>query len=326
MRFYKEVGVVAIFDRGRAGDLSPGGSGLGWEQQRLDGGTVVLEDRAAPRANPAIGVPQVTLAVEHYNRLVRLLDHDVPVSVELEVGVAFRAETQPNGFNVIGEIPGTDLADEIVLIGAHFDSWHGGTGATVNAAGSAAVMEALRIIAAAGLRPRRTIRVALWGSEESGPWNGPDTGLVGSRTYARVHLGTPDQPRPELARTSVYFNLDNGTGRIRGVWTGGNAAAARVFAAWSAPLADLGVDMISPRGVEQTDHVTFAALGVPAFQFVQERYEYNARTHHTNMDVYDRLQPADLKQMATVAAVFAWQAATRDGLVPRGASVASGVR
>jgi hypothetical protein len=326
MQFFKEEGVVAVFDRGRTSDLASGGSGLSWLQQHVDGGTIVLEDRAVPRANPSTGVPQVTLAVEHYNRLVRLLEHDVPVTVELNIGVTFRPETQPTGFNIVGELPGTDKSNEIVLLGAHFDSWHGATGATDNAAGVAAMIEALRIIRAAGLTPRRTIRIGLWGSEESGPWNGPDTGLVGSRVHVSEHLGTRDNPRPELGRTAAYFNLDNGTGRIRGVWTEGNAAAARVFDAWSRPLKDLGVDLISPRSVQQTDHVSFAAAGVPAFQFVQERYEYNSRTHHTNMDVYDRLQPDDLKQIATVAAVFAWHAATRDDLLPRVTALARGGR
>jgi len=317
MQFYREEGVVAVFDRGSPGDLAAGGSGLSWEQQHVDGGTIVLEDRALPRANPSTGVPQVTLAVEHYNRLVRLLEHEVPVSVELNVGVTFRPETQPTGFNIVGELPGTDKAAEVVLIGAHFDSWHAGTGATDNAAGVAVMIEALRIIRAAGLVPRRTIRIGLWGSEESGPWNGAETGLVGSRVYAAEHFGTRDNPKPEQAGTSVYFNLDNGTGRIRGVWTEGNTGAASLFSTWSEPVRDLGVDMISPRSVPQTDHMSFAAAGIPAFQFVQERYEYNSRTHHTNMDVYDRLQPDDLKQAAAVVALFAWQAAAHDDLVPR---------
>lgn len=312
MQFYKDEGVVAVFDRGTTSDLSSGGSDLSWTQQRLDGGTVVLQERAASG-----GVPQVTLAVEHYNRMARLVEQSVPVTVELNIGAEFTDATRQNSFNIVGEIPGTDKADEIVLLGAHFDSWHAGTGATDNASGVAAMMEALRVIKAAGLSPRRTIRIGLWGSEEGGMWNGADVGLIGSRTYALEHLGTRAAPKPEFAKTSVYFNLDNGTGRIRGVWTQGNTAAQQVFRAWAAPLGDLGVDLISPRRVSQTDHVPFDVLGVPAFQFVQERYEYNARTHHTNMDVYDRMQPEDMAQISTVAAVFAWQAATRDQLLPR---------
>jgi hypothetical protein len=326
MQFYREEGVVAVFDRGLSSDLAPGGSGLSWQQQLVDGGTIVLEDRALPRTNPSTGVPQVTLAVEHYNRLVRLLEHDVPVTVELNVGVTFRPETQPTGFNVVGELPGTDKKEESVLIGAHFDSWHAGTGATDNAAGVAVMIEALRLIKAAGLTPRRTIRIGLWGSEESGPWNGADVGLVGSRVYVAEHLGSRENPKPDRARTSVYFNLDNGTGRIRGVWTEGNSSAGALFSTWSQPLKDLGVDMISPRSVPQTDHLSFASAGVPSFQFVQERYEYNSRTHHTNMDVYDRLQPDDLEQAAAVVAVFALQAAMSDELVPRSAVSSIGGR
>ena len=259
----------------------------------------------------------MTLAVEPYNRMVRLIEHGVRVTVELAVSAEFTDAARQNSFNIVGEIPGTDKADEVVLLGAHFDSWHAGTGATDNASGVSAMMEALRIIKAAGLSPRRTIRIGLWGAEEGGTWNGADVGLIGSRTYALEHLGTRAAPKPEFSKTSVYFNLDNGTGRIRGVWTQGNSAAQQVFEAWAAPLRDLGVDLISPRRVGQTDHVPFDLLGLPAFQFVQERYEYNARTHHTNMDVYDRMQPEDMAQISTVAAVFAWQAATRDQLLPR---------
>jgi hypothetical protein len=307
-RFYRDEGVLALFDRGPDDDLVPGGSNLSWMTQRVDGGTLVVEG-ASPFANPTDVLPQVTLAVEHYNRLARLVDHGVPVRVELNVAARFSAATVPRGFNIVGEIPGTDKAGEIVLIGAHFDSWHGGTGATDNAAGCAAMMEAMRILAAAGVQPRRTIRLGLWGNEEGF--------ATGAEAYAALHLGTRQQPAPELARTSIYLNLDNGTGRIRGVWMQGRPGVAPIFEAWADPLRDLGVDLLSPRGVSQTDHVTFDDLGIPSFQFVQERYEYNARTHHTTMDVYDRLQPEDLKQMAVVVAVFAWQAATRGDLMPR---------
>lgn len=311
VRFYKSEGVVALFDRGPSGDLYSGGSDLSWVQQRPDGGTVFVERGESPFGDPADALPEVTLAVEHYNRMVRLLEHQIPVSVELNVQVTFTAETPalPRGFNIVGELPGTDKADEIVLLGAHFDSWSGGTGATDNAAGVAAMMDAMRILEATGLRPRRTIRIGLWGNEEGG--------LLGSAAYARAHLGTLEAPLPELSKMAAYFNLDNGTGPIRGVWMEGNAAVKPIFEAWSAPLRDLGVDILSPRVVPSTDHISFRRLGVPAFQFVQERYEYNSRTHHSNMDVYDRIQPDDVKQAATVAATFAWLAATRDELLPR---------
>jgi hypothetical protein len=310
-QFYREEGVLALFDRGGNNDMSAGGSDLSWQTQRVDGGTIFVQSGGSPTADPVNVLPQVTLAVEHYNRMVRLLDHNTPVKVELQIETATReqSDAQPNGFNVVGEIRGTDKADEIVLIGAHFDSWHGGTGATDNATGSAAMMEVLRILKATGLRPRRTVRIGLWGAEEGG--------LLGSQAYVREHLGTRDAPKPELAKTSVYFNLDNGTGKIRGVWMQSNTAVKPVFEAWIRPLKDLGVEILGPRSVTATDHTRFDAVGVPAFQFVQERYEYNSRTHHSNMDVYDRVQADDLKQIATVSAVFVWHAANREGLLPR---------
>jgi hypothetical protein len=317
--FYKAEGVVALFDRGGNSDTSAGGSDLSWQTQRVDGGTVFVQSQSGGgrNADPSAGLPQVTLAVEHYNRMVRLLDRDIPVKVELNVTTRFHEETQPNAFNVIGEMPGTDLANEIVLIGGHFDSWQAGTGATDNATGCAAMMEVLRIFRDAGLRPRRTIRIALWGAEEQG--------LLGSRDYANRYLGTVQTadgksvvtPRPEHARHSAYFNIDNGTGKIRGIWLQQNEAVKPIFAEWIKPLKDLGVEILGPRSVSSTDHTNIDRLGVPGFQFVQERYEYNSRTHHSNMDVYDRVQVEDMKQMATVAAVFAWHAANRDEKLPR---------
>jgi hypothetical protein len=307
--FYRQEGVLALFDRGSNSDMAAGGSDLTWQTQRTDGGTVFVQSGGRPADAPDAGLPQVTLAVEHYNRMIRLLEHNVPVKVELNIETAFVEETRPNGFNILGEIPGTDKADEVVVIGAHFDSWHGGTGATDNAAGSAAMMEVMRIFKATGLRPRRTVRIGLWGAEEGG--------LLGSQFYTREHLGTSAEPKPELGRTSAYFNIDNGTGRIRGIWMQSNPAVKPIFEAWIAPLKDLGVEILGPRSVAQTDHTRFDALGVPAFQFIQERLEYNSRTHHSNMDVYDRVQSDDMKQIATVVAVFVWQTASREGILPR---------
>lgn len=311
MRFYRDEGVAALFDYGAATDMAQGGSGLSWRHQRPDGGTLFVQSGASPFADPAASVPRVTIAVEHYNRMARLVEHGVPVVVELNVATRFREESadRPNGFNVIGEIPGSDKADEVVLIGAHLDSWHGATGATDNASGVAAMMEVLRILKATGLQPRRTVRIALWGDEENG--------LRGSAAYAARHLGTAARPMPELARMAAYFNLDNGTGPIRGVWTQGNAGVVPIFRAWARPLADLGVDLFSPRGVTSTDHVSFDRIGVPAFQFVQERLEYTSRTHHSTMDFYDRVQPEELKRAAVIAAVFVWHAANRDRMLPR---------
>jgi hypothetical protein len=318
-RFYQDEGVVALFDRGSNSDTSAGGSDLSWQTQRTDGGTIFVGSGGSREPGQAgTGLPQITLAVEHYNRLVRLLDHQVPVRVELDVQTAFVPEdpARPNGFNIIGELPGTDLAGEIVLIGGHFDSWHGATGATDNATGSAAMMEVLRIFRDAGLRPRRTIRIALWGAEENG--------LIGSRLYAERYLGTREAPGPEHAAHSAYFNIDNGTGRIRGIWLQENRAVSPIFAAWMQPLKDLGVEILGPRSVASTDHVSIDRAGVPGFQFIQERLEYNSRTHHSTMDVYDRVQAEDLKQVATVVAVFAWHAANRAERLPRKPAAAGG--
>jgi Zn-dependent M28 family amino/carboxypeptidase len=244
--------------------------------------------------------------------MLRILDRGLPVKVELDIRTKFYDETTPNGFNLIAEIPGTDpvLKDEVVLIGAHFDSVAAATGATDNAAGSAAVMEAMRILQAVGAKPRRTIRAALWGAEEQG--------LLGSRTYVRDHFGDPKEGlKPAHAKLSVYFNTDNGSGRIRGIWLQGNLAARPIFERWIEPLRDLGVVAVGPRSVSSTDHVPFDAVGLPAFQFMVDRLEYNSRTHHSNMDTFDRVQREDMIQHATVIAVFAYNAAVRDGMMPR---------
>ena len=311
-QFYADEGVVALFDRDANSDMSAGGSDLTWQTQRVDGGTVFVGGATGGGRNAEnTGVPQVTLAVEHYNRMVRLVDAKVPVTVDLNIDVTFHPETPErlNGFNVVAEMPGTDLANEIVLIGGHFDSWHGATGATDNATGSSAMMEVLRILKDAGLRPRRTIRIALWGGEEQG--------LLGSRAYADQYLGTPEAPKPGQAQHSAYFNLDNGTGKVRGIWMQSNPHVAPIFSAWIAPLKDLGVEILGPRSVTSTDHTNIDRTGVPGFQFVQERLEYNSRTHHSNMDFLDRVQADDLKQTATVAAVFVYHTAMRDQKLPR---------
>ncbi len=312
-QFFREEGVVATFDRGADSDEAAGGSDLAWRTQRTDGGTIFVGAGGARDSSAGRGVPSITLAVEHYNRMVRILDKAVPVRVELDVRTQFFDETEPRGFNVIAEIPGTDpaLRDEVVILGAHFDSHHGGTGATDNASGSAAMMEAMRILRVVGARPRRTIRLALWGGEEQG--------LLGSRAYVREHFADPAtmQLKPEHAKLSAYFNLDNGTGRIRGIWLQQNLATRPIFAQWMEPLRDLGVTVLGPRRVASTDHSAFDAVGLPGFQFVQERLEYNSRTHHSNMDVVDRVQRDDMVQVATVAATFAYLAAQRDEPLPR---------
>jgi carboxypeptidase Q len=310
-QFFASEGVVAVFDRGGNSDMAAGGSDLSWQQQHPDGGTLFPTGSGARDASAGKAVPEITLAVEHYNRMVRVLDKGVPVKVELNVEAKFYDETTPNGFNTVAEIPGGDLASEVVMLGAHLDSHPYATGATDNATGSAAMMEAVRILKAVGAHPRRTIRIALWGGEEQG--------LLGSRAYVREHFADVDTMtlKPEHARLAAYFNSDNGTGRVRGIWLQSNMAARPIFEAWMAPLKDLGVTIVGPRSVSQTDHVSFDNAGLPAFQFLVDRLEYNARTHHSNMDTFDRVQRDDMVQQATVIAVFAYNAAMRDEKLPR---------
>jgi carboxypeptidase Q len=291
--------------------MAAGGSDLSWQQQHPDGGTIFPAGSGPRDANAGKYPPEVTLAVEHYNRMVRILDKGIPVKMELNVEATFYDETTPNGFNTISEIPGSDLASEVVMIGAHFDSHPYATGATDNATGSAAMMEAVRILKAAGVKPRRTVRVALWGGEEEG--------LLGSKAYVADHLADLETMtlKPEHAKLSAYFNSDNGSGKVRGVWMQSNLAVKPIFAQWIEPLKDLGVTILSPRSVSQTDHLSFDNAGIPAFQFVVDRLEYNSRTHHSNMDTFDRVQREDMVQQATVIAVFAYDAAMRDEKLPR---------
>jgi carboxypeptidase Q len=312
-QFYRSEGVAALVNRGADATLVSIGSGLSAQHQRTDGGTVFPSGGGSRTSDPQDGLPTVTLAVEHYNRMVRILEKGIPVKVELDIQTEFHEETTPNGFNLIAEIPGTDpqLKDEVVIIGAHFDSVAAATGATDNATGSAAMMEAMRLLKAVGAQPRRTIRLALWGGEEQG--------LLGAREYVRQHIADVQTMtlKPMHGQVTAYFNSDNGTGRIRGVWLEGNADVAPIFEQWAAPLKDLGVEIISPRSVGSTDHVAFNAAGIPAFQFLVDRLEYRSRTHHSNMDFFDRVQRDEMVQHATVAAIFAYNAAMRDERLPR---------
>jgi hypothetical protein len=312
-QFFKREGVLAAFDRGSDSITASVGSNLTFQQQRTDGGTVFPSSGGSRTSDPAAAVPSVTLAIEHYNRIARLLEKGLPVRVELNLQTTFHDETTANGFNTIADIPGTDpaLKDEVVILGAHFDSVAAATGATDNATGSAAIMEAARILRALDVKPRRTIRIALWGAEEQG--------LLGSRAYVREHFADPATMalKPAHAKVAAYFNSDNGTGRVRGVWLQSNLAVRPVFEQWIAPLRDLGVTALGPRSVSQTDHVAFDTVGLPGFQFMVDRLEYNSRTHHSNMDVYDRVQRDDMVQHATVIAVFAYNAAMRDEKLPR---------
>ena len=272
-------------------------------------GTVFIQ---GGRETPAATQPAVILAAEHYNIVERLLEAGTPVKLRVNVKTKFY-ETDRNSYNVIAEIPGTDpvLKNEVVLLGGHLDSWHTATGATDNADGAAAVMEALRIIKASGLQPKRTIRVALWSGEEQG--------LLGSAAYVRDHFGDRQtmQLKPEHAKLSAYFNLDNGSGKIRGIYCEDNAAVAPIFREWLAPFADLGATLVTLNRTGGTDHESFDDVGLPAFQFVQDELEYETRTHHTNMDLYERLQKNDLMQASAIMAAFAYNAAMREGMIPR---------
>jgi hypothetical protein len=297
---------------------------------RLEDGTLTVSAATVPypadvpndkRARAYSGnvpkiLPQVVVAAEHYNRMVRQIEKGIAVKLELVMETEFTPVAP--GFNVIGEIPGTDLKDEVVMIGAHLDSWHSGTGTTDNACGSAVMLEAMRLIKSLGVSPRRTIRVALWGGEEQG--------LIGSRNYVKRVLGQridKSYPYDSLKLTtagekfSVYFNMDNGTGKYRGVYLQGNENIRPVFREWLKPFEKSGASTLTSRNTSGTDHLPFDAIGIPAFQFIQDPIEYGTRTHHTSMDLYDKAVEPDLKHNAVMTALFAWQAANRDGLMPR---------
>ena len=280
------------------------------EGSRGDGGTVFVQSGGSRNAQDPPTVPQIVLAVEHYNRMVRILEKNIPVTLELDIRNTF-SDADLNAFNVVAEIPGADKADELVMTGAHFDSWHSGTGATDNAAGSAVMMEAMRILKASGLRLRRTVRIALWSGEEEG--------LLGSRAYVDEHFANRQtmETRPAHAKLAGYFNVDNGTGAIRGVYLQGNEAVAPIFRAWMAPFENMRVTTLSIRNTGGTDHLSFDAVGLPGFQFIQDPIEYDTRTHHSNQDVYDRIQAADMMQNAVIVAAFVYHAANRDALLPR---------
>ena len=261
-------------------------------------------------------LPQIVVGAEHYNRMVRQLQKGIDVTLELVLQTEFVAAAP--GFNVIGEISGTDLRDEVVMIGAHLDSWHSANGTTDNGVGSAVMMETMRLLKSLGENPRRTIRIALWGGEEQG--------LFGSRSYVRRKLGVRNDesyPYDSIQLTdagekfSVYFNMDYGAGKYRGIYLQGNEDAAPIFKEWVRPFAADGASTITLRNAGGTDHLSFDAIALPAFQFIQDPLEYGTRTHHSNMDLYDRAIDSDLKHNAVMTALFAWMAANRDGLIPR---------
>jgi hypothetical protein len=313
-QFFADEKVLAVIDhsRGTAG-----------------GGTVFVQSGGSYKPGETTTVPQLTMASEHWTRIARLLQQKKDVSLELNVSSTFYDDDAMQ-YDTIAEISGTDKKDELVMLGAHLDSWHAGTGATDNGAGTIVMMEAVRILKALDLKPRRTIRIGLWSGEEEG--------LLGSQGYVQNHFGARppmDDPgmkgmptllrreagdvtvKPEQAKVSAYFNVDNGSGKIRGVHLQENEAVAPIFEAWMKPFKDLGMTTLTMRNTGGTDHLSFDAVGIPGFQFIQDPIEYETRTHHSNMDVYDRLQPDDLKQIAVIVAGFVYDAAMRDQMLPR---------
>lgn len=298
------------------------------EPSRGDGGTVFVQSGGQRQKDAPEVPPQVVVAVEHYNRIWRIVQRGIKVQLEMEIRAQFH-DQDLNAYNTVAEIPGTDKKDEVVMLGGHLDSHHGGTGATDNASGSAVAMEAVRILKSIGVKPRRTVRIALWSGEEQG--------LLGSKAYVAQHFGARQEPpadqsssaggpaasqgpltiKPEQAKLAAYFNLDNGTGKIRGVYLQGNEEVRPIFEAWLAPFRDLGATMLSLRNTGGTDHLSFDAVGLPGFQFIQDPIEYDSRTHHSNMDVYDRIQKGDMMQASVIMASFVYHAAMREEKLPR---------
>jgi carboxypeptidase Q len=257
------------------------------------------------------GMAIVDMTIEHYGRIVRLLEAGIEVELELDIRNRFLYNDQL-GYNVIAEIPGTDrrLKDEVIIIGGHLDSWHAGTGGNDNASGVAVMMEVMRILKDLDIKPRRTIRIALWGGEEQG--------LFGSRSYVREHFHDPSDGGMKKGheKLSAYYNVDNGSGKIRGVYLQDNEALRPIFESWFEPLKDLGVGTVTLRSTGSTDHVPFDRAGLPGFQFIQDRLDYG-RGYHTNMDTFERMQLDDMKQAATVVAIIVYHTAMRDEKLPR---------
>jgi hypothetical protein len=332
-QFFQNEGAALLIDASRAGD----------------GGTIFVQSATVPQpvSEASYGpnaprliqpydktappfVPQLVLAVEHYNRIARMIAAGEKVRLTVDLAVEWQ-DADPMSYNTIAEIPGSDLKDEVVMLGGHLDSWHAGTGATDNGAGVAVTMEAVRIIQALNLKPRRTIRIALWSGEEQG--------LLGSKAYVAEHFGkfeplpaTGGMPaasagasrlvtRPEYEKFASYFNLDNGTGKIRGVYLQGNESVRPLFREWLVPFRDLGAATLSIANTSGTDHLSFDAVGLPGFQFIQDEIEYDSRTHHSNQDVFDRIQADDMKQAATIMAAFIYNAAMREEKLPRKAAL-----
>ncbi len=288
--FFKEEGVAMILTGRRGGQ-----------------GTFFTSNGSR---NDDSALPEMEMAPEHYSRLVRLAEKGEPVEIEVDTRTKFLTDDL-QGYNVIAEIPGTDpnLKDEVVMIGAHLDSWFAGTGATDNAAGSAAMMEVMRILKESGVELKRTVRIALWSGEEQG--------IHGSRNYVKNTFMKNDKPNNEHGKVSAYYNMDNGTGAIRGIYLQGNEGAKPLFEEWFKPFHEVGAETITNRNTGGTDHLAFDAVGIPGFQFIQDPIDYGTRTHHTNMDLYERLQEADLKKNAVIIATMVLQTANMEQKISR---------
>ena len=302
---------ICIIDRNYKGDL-----GTVFVTGARQGGQ---EGKRAQDKDVRI-IPQVTMSVEHYNRLLRLIHKGMSPKLSLNIKSRYELPNKGMEHNVIAEIPGTELKDEVVMFGAHFDSWHAGTGATDNGAGSAVMMEVVRIlneyVKSTGEKPKRTLRLALWSGEEQG--------LFGSINYVRRHFAEtepggwiPKALKPEQEKISAYYNLDNGTGKVRGIYTQGNKDVTHIFREWLDSFKDLGANTITLENTGGTDHLAFDGVGIPGFQFIQEPIAYSNRTHHSNMDNWDHLVGEDLMQAATVIASVVWQTAQMDEKMPR---------
>jgi len=295
-----------------------------------DNGVIRVGGGGSRRAGESAGVPELAMMAEHYNPLVRALERKQTVKLRVDVKARFTAEGNQPGYNTLAEIPGSGKANEVVMLGAHMDSWHSGTGASDNGAGVAVMMEAMRILKAVGAKPRRTIRVALWSGEEQG--------LIGSRAYVAKHFAAYPEPtdpaqkalpaflreptgalqkRPDYERFSAYFNMDNGSGRFRGIYAQENSAAMPIFKAWLEPFNDVGATIVTSRNTGSTDHVSFDAVGLPGFQFVQDGLDYSSQVHHSNLDTLDHASADDLRQAAAIVASFAYHAAMREQKLPR---------
>jgi hypothetical protein len=277
---------------------------------RASGGVVSASNGSPRTGDPTKNLPTVAITAENYNRVARLLEHSVPVTLSFNIQTKFDM-SQTESFNVIAEIPGATKPNEIVMVGGHFDSWHMGTGATDNGAGSAVAMEVMRILKSANLKMDRTVRMALWGGEEEG--------LLGSAAYVKEHFADSATMKTTAEHDGFagYFNIDNGTGKVRGIYLQGNEMVRPIFEQWFAAIKDLTPGIITIRNTGGTDHQSYDAVGLPGFQFIQDPMDYETRTHHTNMDTYERIQQGDMQQMAIVEAYFVYQAATRPEKLPR---------